>query len=154
MITEEEIEHHHDLCEQAKSLIAIGEWTHENNRRSWVAFGLNCLMVRASTTLSWCGYVGLKPWHPFYFKTEEEISDAIQVHGGVTYFHECSGVICHPFDEGSKPTKWVGFDCAHFMDVSPRFDAKGDPGTGTYKNETWVKLEVENLAQQVAVFSK
>lgn len=106
-------------------------------------------------------------------KTPEAIID---VHGGLTYSRDCSGVLCHVPKEGRPDdVYWYGFDCGHSMDLVPGMLASSkqmaemghdiftehleyDPTTGTsnrfgmsnvYRRIPYVKAEVESLAQQL-----
>jgi hypothetical protein len=53
--------------------------------------------------------------------------------------------ICHLVSPGENDRVWwIGFDCVHLGDLSPRY-----PGTGRYRNQKYVEREVEKLAQQL-----
>lgn len=78
--------------------------------------------------------------------------------------HEASA-ICHLVDPNEPEVTWIGFDCSHGGDHSPKMEAdmaKWMPGhksslgmpTGwgtfeTYKNITYVEAECRNLARQL-----
>ncbi len=72
----------------------------------------------------------------------------LQAHGGLTY---------NSYDNNNN---WViGFDCAHYQDLSPYFllneEEKYSFGQrGTYRDMKYVKSECENLAEQASKFSK
>jgi hypothetical protein len=80
-----------------------------------------------------CGYVGVTEGHPWFGRHKYEI-DA-EVHGGVTFalaserHREQSSSTCHQPDEG-EPDKvwWVGFDCAHSLDLLPSQPNRPRPG--------------------------
>lgn len=92
------------------------------------------------------------------------VSD-LQVHGGLTFAGVCrdhgseSKGICHLPEPGeSDIIWWLGFDCAHHMDVSPMMNARlaelsiKSPlifeGCG-YRNLAYVTAEVQSLAKQL-----
>jgi hypothetical protein len=108
-----------------KHLWGPGPWQQEPDKRQWkdVTTGLPCFLVRGRNG-ALCGYVGVTEGHPWFGRHKYEI-DA-EVHGGVTFALACerdgewSSSICHQPDEG-EPDKlwWVGFDCAHSLDLLP-----------------------------------
>jgi hypothetical protein len=108
-----------------KHLWGPGPWQQEPDKRQWkdVITGLPCLVVRGRNG-AFCGYVGVNEGHPWFGRHKYEI-DA-EVHGGVTFALACerdgeqSSNICHQPDQG-EPDKvwWVGFDCAHSLDLLP-----------------------------------
>jgi hypothetical protein len=162
-MTPEEIKDHDERCEagktRAREVGVVGPWDNEPNRKNWKAHGLDCMLVRGPM-LAWCGYVGVKPGHPAFDKDYHNVG--VDVHGGLTYAGRCDGHICHIDDEGGEPTYWLGFDCSHSFDLSPHMEAscikaklpqvsvKFEPGYQTYRNETYVTEEVEQLAAQLA----
>ena len=80
-----------------------------------------------------CGYVHVPKGNPNYGRTDADLH--MDCHGGVTYgeINEETGL-------------WViGFDCAHFSDMSPGNLAAG----GTYQDIQYVRKEVTALAQQL-----
>ena len=137
-----------------------GEWTQEPDNAHWIdpASDLDCLIVR-SRTGALCGYVAVPPEHPLYGKGYLE--PGVDVHGGLTYADFCAegseDGICHVPAAG-RPHKvwWFGFDCAHYMDKSPRdFDPAYKWGNeeGYYRNVAYVTDEIRSLAQQLAAVS-
>jgi hypothetical protein len=96
----------------------------------------------------------------------------VDVHGGLTFSDKCDEHatedhgICHVPEEGREhDIWWLGFDCAHMLDVTPGLDArtremaKEMPGFvadvpnsplfhRTYKDVAYVEAEVRSLAQQ------
>lgn len=144
---------------------ASGPWDNEPDRLQWVTHvGYHGLIVRNQQG-SLCGYLGVPPGHQWHGKRYDEI--AASVHGGLTYAGKCAYRICHiPAPGETDDVWWVGFDCAHFQDISPGLDAtmrkvwemagKGerpprpDLGFVSYKDLNYVISEVENLAAQAA----
>lgn len=138
-----------------------GPWQDEPDRLEFRYLGFPCLMVRnMDVTGGWCGYVGVPPGHKFHKKKYDDVD--VDVHGGLTYSDKCQGHVCHvPRPGESEDAWWLGFDCAHFDDVSPKMNATMDfmfkvagapPRSrwGTYKDVAYVKREVRRLARQVA----
>lgn len=154
-----------------------GPWKKEPLRKEFRAHGFDCLIIRAPLG-HLCGYVGLPPDHPLYGKHYDELPDEIDVHGGVTYGEECGGHICHrPAPGESDHLFWVGFDCAHYNDLSPyetsrmsryiqrkvREDMRAMGYTDSrlnaldyeermgkkYRPFNWVRMETKRLARQL-----
>lgn len=136
-----------------------GPWQQEPDREEWrdTDTGLPCLIVRAPTTGSLCGYVGVPPGHPWH-GVDYSGADA-SVHGGLTYSDRCAGHICHvPAPGEPDDVWWLGFDTAHFMDYMPaRAAMMRDLDVGmpqymrsAYRDMAYVRAEVARLASQVA----
>ena len=135
-----------------------GPWADEPDKVQWVdkATGLDCLIVRNGVG-ALCGYVGLPPGHPLHGKDYGEAHDLadINVHGGLTFANACNESakdghgICHvPFPGRPADVWWLGFDCAHYMDLSPRYThLVGE--TGTYRDVAYVRAECASLAGQL-----
>ncbi|HMJ16592.1 MAG TPA: hypothetical protein VK524_34495 [Polyangiaceae bacterium] len=133
-----------------KSTLGEGPWQEEPDRVEWRHAGFPCLIVRADVTGALCGYVGLPEGHPWFEADIHEID--VSVHGGLTYGAACQGHICHAPREGeSDNVFWIGFDCSHAFDVSPKFVHLGFRSSllnGTYRGVRYVMHEVEELANQ------
>lgn len=137
-----------------------GPWDSEPDRIDFGHAGLPCLMLRNSGGY-WCGYVAVEEGHPL-FKADYEDAD-LDVHGGITFSGECRPPICHVPQPG-KPDNvfWFGFDCAHLGDDHPREMAiyskmpgyvHLDSGFHTYCDMSYVRKQVESLAEQLARWS-
>lgn len=93
-----------------------------------------------------CGYITLTPDNTLYGIGYDDLD--LQAHGGLTY---------NSYDNNNN---WViGFDCAHYQDLSPYFllneEEKYSFGQrGTYRDMEYVKSECESLAEQASKFSK
>ena len=145
-----------------------GPWNSEPDKRQWVddATGLDCLMHRNGSG-AWCGYVGVPETHPLFAK-EYDHAD-VNVHGGLTYSAFCQDTadesvgVCHvPLPGRPHKVWWLGFDCAHHMDLSPgmlRFHEKferdhpefvGMRLREIYRDVSYVEAEVTSLAAQLA----
>lgn len=81
-----------------------------------------------------------------------------QVHGGLTFAGHCcphpddeGRGICHVAEPGDDDNVWwLGFDCAHYGDVSPKYDKEYlNEWFSTYKRIGYVTVEVQNLARQL-----
>lgn len=143
-----------------------GPWQDEPDRLEFECAGLPCLLVRnTQVTGVWCGYVAVPPGHPFHGKDYQSIDHHADVHGGLTYSDKCQGKVCHVPKKGEPDNVWwLGFDCGHFDDVSPRLNATmtlmrkmmKEPGRaflgsfGTYKTMAYAKRETQKLARQLA----
>lgn len=135
-----------------------GPWQDEPDLVEWRHAGLPCLIVRGPHG-SLCGYVGVPPEHPLHGK-DWEATDHLDVHGGITYGHECAGDICHVARPGEpEHVWWLGFDCAHSGDLSPgllmllseEFRRQWPSERyETYKGLGYVRQQTEALAEQLA----
>lgn len=142
-----------------KSEWGAGDWNGEPDKKQWLdpETGYPCLIVR-NRGGSLCGYVGVPRDHPLYEKDYEDVD--VDVHGGLTFAEACaaggdeSRHICHKTD-GDDHVWWFGFDCAHYLDVSPARVARDkDRGwrvewDAAYRNFAYVTKEVESLARQL-----
>lgn len=139
-----------------------GPWDREPDRIEWkTQAGLVGLMVRPRHG-GWCGYVAVPPEHPEHGKSYGAIENEIDVHGGLTYAEACAGVVCHVPAPGEPDNVWwFGFDCVHHNDFAPgharsenfmRTLIEGFPSRarGEYRDEAYVRAEVERLAVQLA----
>lgn len=137
----------------AGRLVPPGPWDDELDHEEFRADGLPCILHRGSLG-AWCGYVGLPPGHPWHGKPYEDIKPHPDIHGGLTYGHECFEPICHVPEPGeSDAFYWVGFDCAHLGDVIPCMLAFGNLSVSnswrdfeSYKTVGFVRFETQRLA--------
>ncbi|HYJ33795.1 MAG TPA: hypothetical protein VE326_11300 [Candidatus Binatia bacterium] len=142
---------------------AGGPWDDEPDKAQWIdeATGLDCLIVRNHFG-ALCGYVGVPPSHPWHGKDYDDV-DAF-AHGGLTFAGACQeGAedgpgICHVPEPG-RPADvwWLGFDCGHYMDLSPGMldslpsDLREQiEAHQTYRTFDYVRGEVAGLAVQAA----
>jgi hypothetical protein len=129
-----------------------GPWVEEPDRIEWRSGqGYPCLMVRHPVLGHWCGYVGLPPGHPWHGRAAGGIGAC--AHGGINYAEPCNDQICHVPEPGdTDDVWWIGFDCAHYDDLSPGiFPARRIlMGTciGEYRGVAYVVQQVEALAIQ------
>lgn len=144
-----EIKEYDDWCNESKSKIIIdGPWNKEPNRLSWMAHGLDCMIIRNSDMLFLCGYVGVPSSHWAFNKGYNEMTD-IFIHGGLTYANKCRGHICHVSDT-NREIWWFGFDCAHSGDFYPTVLNYRDQTYEVYRDIEYVKAETEHLAEQLS----
>lgn len=139
-----------------------GPWQDEPDKAHWVdpATDLDCLMVRQSLG-AWCGYVAVPPGHPAYGLHYDDVP-GIDVHGGLTYAAACQETgdpatgVCHvPYPGRPQDVWWLGFDCVHAFDFAPeaRFRLFADSPQAVYRDQVYVRAEVERLAAQLASYS-
>jgi hypothetical protein len=136
-----------------------GPWDNEPDRAEWkTSAGLPALIVR-SRLGNLCGYVAVPPGHVAHGVHYNRVD--VSVHGELTYSNECQGQICHVPEPGEPDAGWwLGFDCAHHRDARPGDAAMWrrlgrpeliDPaGWTTYRDMAYVRVECEQLAEQLA----
>lgn len=97
----------------------------------------------------WCGYIRLKENHPWFGKESEDITEYPKVHGGLTW-SRCY----YPLGEENQKVWWIGFDCAHVEDTTPREELLYHRGVlpytshGYYKDRQYVVEQIEGLVEQ------
>lgn len=135
-----------------------GPWDSEPDREEFEHLGLPCIIQRGGGG-AWCGYVGIVPGHPLHgkgygghYEGEEYVFSPVselRVHGGITYAESCRGGVCHAPRPG-EPAElwWLGFDCAHYMDLTPTNSDYADYGAW-YWNAADAKRETRRLAEQL-----
>lgn len=146
-----------ELYEKSVKLELFGEgpWMDEPDFEKFKYNGLNCMLIRSDIGC-WCGYVQLPENHPWIRIDYHEIND-IDVHGGLSF----KG----PRTDYQEEGEWIGFDCAHSMDLSPSNEKvikeiikhlyRKFPGIDqsllnpTYKDINFVREETKRLADQV-----
>jgi hypothetical protein len=147
-------------CNHAEEKLKWGDgpWQNEPDRWEFDHAGLSCLVHRHPSLGHFCGYVGVPPTHPAYDKNYDDVD--VSVHGGLTYSGHCQkdGPICHtpkPFEPDDL--YWLGFDAAHYMDLSPGIVATLRELGSTrerddiYRDLAYVRKETESLAEQLAL---
>lgn len=88
-----------------------GPWQTEPDKLEFNHNGYDCILIR-NRGGAWCGYTQIPKDHP-WFKDLGILDERIDVHGGVTY-------------QGNRMDDdryFVGFDCAHWLDLSPAYRA-------------------------------
>lgn len=146
------------------TITPVPSWQNEPDRVEWLdpVTKLPCMMMRSEMG-TWCGYIGLSPNHPWWGTSYEKIEPYPDVHGGLTFSDKRlvisdSAVLEQLLENGIIPDDlwWIGFDCAHFADLSPRlYDWKIQVAEGKeYRDARYVTQNVVNLALQAAVSAK
>jgi hypothetical protein len=105
-----------------------GLWDGEPDFAYWhdATTGLPCQACRSIVTGSWCGYVAVKPDHPWHgLDYQAEGLNDLDVHGGLTYSDHQDVTQTNPYFDHIElwNTWWFGFDCAHSDDTHPAFVA-------------------------------
>jgi hypothetical protein len=125
----------------------IKPWETEPNRVDFRSHGFPCIINRVEELGHLCGYVGVPAGHPWHGKHYVDVP--ADVHGGLTYSDKCNDAICHVPNPGeSDDVWWLGFDCAHFGDLSPGLQKHFTRISGTYRDISFVTSECERLAAQ------
>ena len=138
----------HDRSEWGK-----GPWDDEpQDKIQWLdeASGLPCI-VKRNPMGNWCGYVGVPAGHKFYQMDYENV-DIEHPHGGLTYAAVCVAEggpehsICHIVEPGEPDDVWwLGFDCAHHMDVVPGLQRYIVIPDQTYRTLAFVQQECREV---------
>lgn len=129
-----------------------GSWVYEPDFYEFTHKGVKCMIrrgfYREGINLErvfggyLCGYVQLPDNHPW---KDKKLNIEADVHGGITFNDTWDFTYGH----------WVGFDCAHFLDLIPsnknlyQFFEENDVFKHEYRDFKYVKTECENLAEQV-----
>ena len=130
-----------------------GPWDAEpSDGAMWTdpATGYACAVVRNDFG-AWCGYVGVPAGHPWHRADYDALE--VTVHGGLTY-----GQSARPsraaFGRVVDGLFWLGFDCAHWNDLSPGMPTTWREGDRApppvYRTEAFARAEVTALAAQAA----
>lgn len=136
-----------------------GEWMIEPDRVQVDYRGVECEILRNSMG-ALCGYVTVPEGHEWHGKHYDEIE--CEVHGGLTFGQQM------PWGSSEKEEYVIGFDCAHFRDITPSCEkllaeqrkkfprpesSRGlleeGPFTPIYKNIAYVRGEIESLVDQM-----
>lgn len=148
-----------------------GPWKSEPDKMQWQdeATGLPCLIVR-NRGGALCGYVGVPEGHPCFevdysdgtsLHTVDDDYNHIDVHGGLTFSDFCADTddesrdVCHVPGPG-EPDRvwWLGFNCAHCYDLSPKYASRdgvfAPHEEEVYRDIAYVKEHVRRLARQLA----
>lgn len=80
----------------------------EGDRKEFEFEGFQCLIHRVPNMEHLCGYINMKPMMDIHL---DDVLNNVETHGGITY----QGELEHLGKEGF----WIGFDCAHHLDLVP-----------------------------------
>lgn len=138
-----------------KSSWGPGPWQGEPDKIHWIdpETDLDCLMHRGPGG-HWCGYVAVTEGHPAFEKNYDDVD--VDAHGGLTFASFCqknvtdeSEGVCHVPQPG-RPDRvwWLGFDFAHYGDLSPAH--RYGIGDERYADRAHVEREVGEVARQLA----
>lgn len=147
-----------------------GPWVGEPDKVQWIdeATGLDCLAVRnVDVGGQWCGYVGIPDSHPMHGVDYNEVDSLLSCHGGLTFSDSChvggdeASAICHVPEPGRPDNVWwLGFDCAHYLDICPllvkkladirSFSSTAPSQEQVYRDLDYIKGECRDLAAQLA----
>jgi len=120
-------------------------WESEPDYAAWhdADTGLQCLIKRHAAGGHLCGYVAVSDRHPLYrADCDDPRVQSLDVHGGITY-------------AGSpQPHRWwLGFDCAHLGDLSPRLPREFWWSGAVYRTFDYVREQCRQLARQIAAMA-
>jgi hypothetical protein len=139
--------------EQLKDLIKLegDEKDFKYTCKNGITF--SCSIIRTSL-LHLCGYVHITKDNKCWGVDYDYLPD-ISVHGGISYTGH--------FFNNNKEIWTIGFDCAHYRDLSPYSYLVEDKGyqlnftpisnKDKYRDMDYVTTEIENLAEQLSEFS-
>jgi hypothetical protein len=141
-----------------KSEWGNGPWQHETDGCSWMTeAGLLGAIIRHPSFGNLNGYVAVPESHPLYGKAYDALD--VMVHGGLTFGGQAtnSAYFRQALGDVGPGWHWFGFDCAHGFDYCPAMAVRerriGIPlidDETSYKDEPYVRREVESLAAQLA----
>ncbi|HEY9155552.1 MAG TPA: hypothetical protein VIM69_10495 [Opitutaceae bacterium] len=101
--------------------------------------------ARRNYSKAWCGYIRVPASHPMV------PNDNLECHGGITWNQNKAPWM----NEEDKGWFWYGFDCSHYLDLSPQdvfkdlFDQDSWRREYRYKDLPYVKQNINSLAQQL-----
>ena len=129
-----------------KSKWGDGPWMSEPDYEKWTdeAPGLECLVIRSMSS-ALCGYVKIPESHPLHgVEYTNKPLTGILVHGGLTF----SG------DRENDGQHWIGFDCAHYLDICPAISEMVVFREGSYKDIDFVRSQCRILAMHGSVIAE
>lgn len=149
------------LRDEKLAVFGEGPWLDEPDKVQWQnkKTGLPCLAIRHQGLGHWCGYVGVPEGHPAFGKRYDDVD--VSVHGGLTFADSCreegpqSEAICHIPEPGeTDKVWWLGFDCSHAWDISPRHlkmfpEFHGESLDQTYRTLQYTQRQAASLAVQL-----
>jgi hypothetical protein len=131
-----------------------GPWEFEPDEDDWVDTdtGLRCMAMRHPDLGHWCGYVGFIPGMHLWRVGYNQIERRVDVHGGLTF----SGRF-KMMKSWLRPYWWIGFDCAHYLDIVPgvrkhyltEFHGEGCE-VRNYRDLEYVRAECKILAKRLS----
>lgn len=104
--------------------------------------GYSCFIHRHAELKSLCGYIEIPEGHVAFKKEYDDLTN-IEVHGGLTYSHNQLSL------EACKEGWYLGFDCAHCMDLVPSVFPLFKNTTGVYRTMNYVETQLKKLVDQL-----
>ena len=160
-----------------KTAWGFGPWMEEPDKLQWSdpTTRIPCLIVRNELG-GLCGYAGVASGHPLFMidygacsnkppcvnesgynpYCDHSPESLLEAHGGITFAGLCrkdkkEHGICHiPGPGEPEVVWWFGFDCGHYQDFLPGMDRIIANALGVYRDLSYVKAQVTNLAGQLA----
>jgi hypothetical protein len=134
----------------------MSEWLDEPDREEFEYSGYKCLILRHPEYLHLCGYAEVTKKHIYYHADKGHLPYkdlfSVRVHGDITFSDEGDGEYL------PKGSWWIGFDCAHALDLSPRMvemqkqffdDRKILTALQSYRNFQYVREQIQRLVIQL-----
>jgi len=125
-----------------KLILIDGKFIDEPSCHIFTHKGLVCVILRMTHTLTLNGYVGVDKEHLLYGKSYWDYN--ADVHGGLTYSEKGLSRL-----DIFEDLWFFGFDTNHLGDKAPLQWSGLRGGHGTYRDFTYVREEVINLADQI-----
>lgn len=122
-----------------RSTWSPGPWNKEPDEADFVAAGLPCFIQRNDDG-AWCGYVGVTKAHPLFGVRTGAAVGALRAHGGVSFAGKT---------DRAGGRWWLGFDCGHIGDSTPRRPTSKHIRL-MYCNIGYALRETVKLAEQLA----
>lgn len=132
------------MTKQANTLEEF-EVLHRSGTVEFIYKGFECLIRLAEWSGHLNGYVKIPKTHPAYFKDYDELD--IECHGGLSF----SGFLT---DRKGERKWYIGFDCAHAGDLTPRISEQFPIsnllfGYEIWRDEEYVTDNLKNIVQQL-----
>jgi hypothetical protein len=125
-----------------QDLVPEGPWDHEPDYFEWrdEATGYPC-RIRRNPVGALCGYVGVDSSSQYWQLEYDDVD--VTIHGGLTYSSH---------EEGSHEHWFLGFDCAHYGDLTPTVInvLPSRLETDTYRDLEYVRQQCIYLAWQLS----
>lgn len=127
-----------------------GEWLNEPDLLIFTYKHINCVVARYEFG-AFCGYCLIPSDHFFnnYLDYDNEPICDLDVHGGVTFFEEMETSVSS--EAMLLAGKWIGFDCAHSMDLSPSSEKEMEKLKENIKK---AHPELADLISQESIFPR
>lgn len=116
----------------------------EGDKKDFVYKDYKCHIIRHKTFGNLCGYIDIPLEHKLYDVHYDDID--VYVHGGLTY----NGIGI----DGIPSAYVIGFDCAHYGDLSPYLEMRFPEwlrvdSNDIYRDMDYVENELKNAVDQI-----